>query len=123
MKKGGVTTARSSSAAITKEELRRLRNDVPIEIVVQQLRLERRMRGRRHEFHCTECGGFHGTIHEQANLARCFRCARNYNPIDLIMAVRRASFLEAVYELREIDRSTSRNEAPTQGRTGERSSK
>ena len=113
MKKGGVTTA-VGRRAITKEELRRLRNDVPIAVVVHRLRLESRRRGARVEFRCAECGGFPVAIHRPTNLARCFRCARSFNPIDLIMAARRATFLEAVRELREIG-SMSNNRAPTGG--------
>ena len=120
MKKGGVTTA-GRRTAITKDELRRLRNDLPIEEVVLWLGLERRRRGGRVEVRCAQCQGFHVAIHEPTNLARCFRCARSYNPIDLIMTVRRASFLQAVEALREIE-SRSRSRAPATSRAGGRSS-
>lgn len=97
---------------ITTEELRSLRNDVPVAVVVDALDLDRRARGRRREFRCPACGGFTGAIHARENLARCFRCARNYNPIDLVMVVRRASFREAVDQLRGIARSRPSNEVP-----------
>ena len=32
----------------------------------------------------------------RTNLGRCFRCQRNFNPIDLVMVVKRYTFLQAV---------------------------
>ena len=98
---------------ITSEELRRLRNDVPVEVVVGELRIERRARGRRRDFRCPACNGFHGAIHTRQNLTRYFRCERNFNPIDLVMAVRQTSFLDAVRELREIAGGTSVSTLPS----------
>ena len=81
---------------ISRDELRRLRNDVPVETVIEELRLERSRRGTRRTFCCPRCGTFHTAVSFRTNLARCFRCERNYNPIDLVMLVRGETFLDAV---------------------------
>ena len=52
-------------------------------------------------FLCPLCDDFHTATNPRTNLARCFRCQRNFNPIDLIMIVDRTSFLEAVGQLEE----------------------
>lgn len=116
MKRGGVTTA-PTAAHRRGADLRRLRNDVPIEIVTRLLGIERRERGRRPLLRCVECGGFNAAVHPRANLVRCFRCARSYNPIDLLMSGRRTTFLGAVRELEEIDRrgARSRRQTPAGG--------
>jgi hypothetical protein len=36
------------------------------------------------------------------NLARCFRCRRNFNPIEMVMAVQECSFVEAVERLKNL---------------------
>ncbi len=54
------------------------------------------MRGGWLRFLCPCCGEFDTATNPWTNLARCFRCERNFNPIDLVMLERRASFLEAI---------------------------
>ncbi len=96
---------------IPAHELRRLRNDVPVAAVIHQLGLRTARRGTRHTFQCPGCRTFHTAVNPRTNLARCFRCGRNYNSIDLIMAVSGSRFLDAVRYLgAEID-SASQNDA------------
>ncbi len=78
------------------DHLRALRNDVPVHVVLAHLRIPPMNRGRRVNFRCPACGGFHATVNPQANLLRCFRCARDFNPIDLVEAVCQCRFIEAV---------------------------
>lgn len=77
--------------------LRRLRNDIPIDWLIEH-RLE--LPWKRHEgifrFLCPLCDEFHTATSRQSNLARCFRCEKSLNPIDIVMAVHGCSFLEAV---------------------------
>ena len=42
-----------------------------------------------------------GTTNPKTNLARCFRCEQNFNPIDLTMLERQYDFREAVAFLAE----------------------
>lgn len=79
--------------------LRGLRNDVPVLAVISDLEIPTKRRGTRLTFRCPGCGGFHTATNPRTNLARCFSCQRNLNPIDLVMAERGTSFLEAVDHL------------------------
>ncbi len=47
-------------------------------------------------FRCPVCHGFHTATNPKTNLARCFECQINFNPIDLVMAVTAQSFVETV---------------------------
>lgn len=78
------------------DHLRSLRNDVPVAVVLAELRLPTKNRGQRTNFRCPACDGFHAAINPRANLLRCFRCERDFNPIDLVLTVCHCRFLEAV---------------------------
>lgn len=97
---------------IPADQLRTLRNDVPVADVIYHLRIPTKMRGRRETFRCPRCGGFHTATNLRTNLARCFRCERNFNPIDLVMAERNSSFLEAVKYIKAL--GISHGEVATQ---------
>lgn len=86
---------------ISEERLRRLRNDVDVVDVIRSLRLATRTRGGWLRFLCPLCGEFDTATNPKTNLARCFRCEKNFNPIDLVMADRRCRFLDAVAYLEE----------------------
>jgi transposase-like protein len=76
--------------------LRRLRNDIAIDLVIKHLRLETRHSQKILRFRCPLCDGFHTATNSKTNLARCFDCRRNFNPIDLVMAVTARSFVQTV---------------------------
>ena len=80
--------------------LRRLRNEINIDRVIDRLRLERQTGVKRLRFRCPACRGFHTASNAKTNLARCFDCRRNYNPIDLVMAVTAKGFVETVEYLK-----------------------
>ena len=108
---GGVTTAPGAKMTrVTKEELAWLRNQVPVSIVLERLGVAERRRSGRREFVCPSCGGFHLALHPRENLARCFRCVKNYNPIDLVMSTSGVGFLDAVDEIRRLAGDASRRE-------------
>ncbi|WP_208596420.1 hypothetical protein [Desulfonatronospira thiodismutans] len=44
----------------------------------------------------------------RTNLARCFRCERNFNPIDLVMVVKGLNFREAVEFLQDMEQRLGR---------------
>ena len=87
---------------ISKARLRALRNDIDVRLVISNLRTPTRLRGSRLAFRCPRCARFHTAASTRANLARCFPCARSFNPIDLVMAERGLSFLDAVRYLEEL---------------------
>ena len=79
------------------EKLRALRNDISIADVIQlRLNLPNKYRDSFLRFLCPLCNEFNTAVNPKTNLARCFRCAKNFNPIDLVIAVRQCSFRDAV---------------------------
>lgn len=81
--------------------LRTLRNQIPIgNLIVQVLKLEAYKRGSHLRFRCPCCAGLHTATNCSTNLARCFECRKNFNPIDMVMAAGKCSFVEAVEHLK-----------------------
>ena len=80
----------------TKETLRRLRNEVLITQTIQVLDVPAKTRDGYLRFLCPLCNEFMTACHPKTNLGRCFRCERNFNPIDLVMVVNGLCFQEAV---------------------------
>lgn len=87
---------------ITPERLRALRNRIPIARVLDVLEVPVKRSEGYLRFLCPLCGDFHTATNPRTNLARCFRCERNLNPIDLVMVVERRSFLSAVSRLQAL---------------------
>jgi len=82
--------------------LRMIRNRIPIEkVIVNMLNLEVRHSSKWLRFRCPVCHTFHTATNRNTNLARCFDCKENFNPIDLVMAVGECTFVEAVEYLKE----------------------
>ena len=80
--------------------LRRLRNDLPVrELIEGVLELPSKEVEGVFRFLCPSCSEFNTATNPRTNLARCFRCRRNFNAIDLVMAVERCSFVDAVHIL------------------------
>ena len=86
----------------TADFLTMLRNQIPIDtVIVDLLNLEVRNGPKMLRFRCPLCYGFHTATNHKTNLARCFDCQKNFNPIDLIMTVGKCSFVEAVDLLKD----------------------
>ncbi len=86
--------------------LHRLRNEIPItELISNELAMETKMSEGVFRFLCPICSDFHTATNPSTNLGRCFRCKRNFNPIDMVMTVRKCSFVEAVGMLRRLTES------------------
>ncbi len=84
--------------------LRELRNNINIRALIQYLGIHTKTTEGIFRFLCPLCSDYHTATNPRTNLARCFPCERNFNPIDLVMVVEKASFLEAVhFLLRERD--------------------
>ena len=73
-----------------------LRNDIDIADVVRTLEIPMDHRGSRVTFRCPECAQFHTAMNLDRNLAYCFPCRQSFNTIDLVMAERGYTFLQAV---------------------------
>ena len=76
--------------------LRKLRNDISVGAVIDDLHIPTGRRGTRSTFRCPSCATYLTAINPRTNLARCFRCQRNFNPIDLAMEECGYGFLQAV---------------------------
>jgi hypothetical protein len=86
--------------------LRDLRNHIPIDtVIIDMLRLDRDLRHNDKDaflrFRCPLCDKFHTATNPKTNLARCFDCQKNFNPIDLVMAVTQCGFVDAVELLKK----------------------
>ena len=85
------------SNTLTKEHLRQLRNRIAIiPLIADVLELLYKTHDGRFRFMCPLCHDFDTAVKTDTNLARCFRCKRNFNPIDMVMTVKRYSFMQAV---------------------------
>jgi len=82
--------------------LRMIRNQIPIEkVIVELLNMEVRHTSKWLRFRCPRCYNFHTATNRNTNLARCFVCKVNFNPIDMVLAVGKCSFVEAVDYLKD----------------------
>ena len=70
--------------------LRRLRNDLPMPVTVATLGRDgppSKIIEGYFRFICPNCGEMRATVNPRTNLARCFCCQRNFNNIDLLIAL------------------------------------
>ena len=87
----------------SKQSLRMLRNEIPITtLIADLLKMENKVSEGYFRFLCPICSGFNTATSQKTNLARCFRCEINFNPIDMVMEVKRVGFVDAVEYLNEI---------------------
>jgi len=83
------------------EELFELRNSIPINTVIKELlALPSKTSEGLFRFLCPICNEFQTATNPRTNLARCFLCRKNFNPIDLVMLVKKAGFIESVTYLK-----------------------
>ena len=79
------------------EQLRHVRNAVPVRLVIEALlQLPHKEIEGVYRFLCPLCNEFETGVNPDTNLARCFRCAKNFNPIELVMAGRGLNFVQSV---------------------------
>ena len=88
---------------LSKDHLRELRNRIEmIPLIAEALELIYKTHDGHFRFMCPLCHDFDTAVNIDTNLARCFRCQRNFNPIDMVMTVKRYSFMQAVRYLQPI---------------------
>jgi len=98
--------------------LRRLRNEIPIrDLIADILDVPCKVSEGHFRFLCPRCREFNTATNPKTNLARCFRCAENFNPIDVTMLEKRYDFLEAVAFLEQFLGRARRptHDVPTRG--------
>lgn len=97
------TDRKLRSQRFSKEELRDIRNRIPIRCLIEEeLRIPSRMDGSIFRFQCPLCRSFHTAVKKETNLARCFDCSKNFNTIDITKEVKGVEFLESAAFLRGI---------------------
>lgn len=85
------------------EMLKRLRNDIPINLVIKEfLKIPVKFSEGYFRFLCPICSEFVTATNPKTNLARCFRCQKNFNPIDMVMVTKQINFRSAVDYLGDI---------------------
>ena len=84
-------------------ELIDLRNNIPVDMLIRdQLQIPSKTRDGFFRFLCPLCNEFQTAVNPNTNLARCFRCEKNFNTIDLVMAVRGCGFKNSVLFLKNL---------------------
>lgn len=90
------------------QQLYTLRNDIAVEMLIEKtLRIPCRMTEGCFRFLCPLCNTFDTAVNSKTNLARCFRCEKNFNTIDLVMTTRQADFVQSVKFLQSIHQKHS----------------
>ena len=84
-------------------ELFALRNHIPIDTLIENyLMLPSKFSEGYFRFLCPLCNEFQTATNLKTNLARCFRCERNFNPIDMVMIYKGLKFVDGVKYLKTI---------------------
>lgn len=85
------------------QQLYTLRNDIAVQMLIEKtLRIPWRVTEGCFRFLCPLCNAFDTAVNPKTNLARCFRCEKNFNTIDLVMLVRQADFVRSAKFLQSI---------------------
>ena len=81
----------------SKHELFRLRNSIDITMLITEtLRIPSKIREGYLRFLCPICSHSDTATKRKTNLARCFRCGKNFNTIEIVMATKRLNFIQSV---------------------------
>jgi hypothetical protein len=89
-------------------QLYALRNGINVQRLIEKsLPIPSRVTQGCFRFRCPLCHGFDTAVNPKTNLARCFRCEKNFNPIDLVMLVRQTDFVHSVRFLQSIHHNDS----------------
>lgn len=84
-------------------ELFELRNNIPVDMLIRdQLQIPSKISDDLFRFLCPVCNEFQTAVNSATNLARCFRCEKNFNTIDLVMKVEGYGFKDSVLFLKKL---------------------
>lgn len=94
------------------QELFALRNFIPIDTLIEKkLMIPSKFSEGFFRFRCPLCSEFQTATNPKTNLARCFRCERNFNAIDLVMTWEKMDFVQSVKYLKAYQRTISNNKS------------
>jgi hypothetical protein len=93
------------SRHFSSHELFVLRNYIPIDILIEVgLNVPAKVSEGYFRFLCPICNEFQTATNPKTNLARCFRCEKNFNTIDMVMICQKSNFIESVKYLKSFRR-------------------
>ena len=85
------------------KELYEIRNSIPIHVLIEtQLGIPAKISEGIFRFLCPLCNEFQTAVNPKTNLSRCFRCEKNFNAIDMVMAWNSTGFVDSVKYLKAI---------------------
>ena len=103
-----MTTRRFSN-----QELYSLRNKIPVSILIEKvLGIPSRTTEGVFRFLCPLCNEFNTAVNSRTNLARCFRCEKNFNTIDLVMLIKKTDFVNTIRFLKDYRKNTPTKSHP-----------
>jgi len=103
-----MTTRRFSN-----QELYSLRNKISVSILIEKvLRIPSRTTEGVFRFLCPLCNEFNTAVNSKTNLARCFRCEKNFNTIDLVMLINKTDFVNTIRFLKNYRKNTPTKNHP-----------
>ncbi|MBU0476307.1 MAG: hypothetical protein KKF62_19330 [Bacteroidetes bacterium] len=95
------------------QDLASLRNNIPINRVIEtMLSVATGNNYGAPTFDCPACHSVNTSINAKHNLARCFDCRQNFNPIEFVMHQRHTSFFDSVKWLKQHHRKPLPEKAP-----------
>lgn len=87
----------------SRSQLFELRNNIGVDTLIKEvLHVPCKSRQGRFSFLCPLCKQFDTSINYKTNLARCFACEKNFNTIDLVMAIMQSDFVDSVRFLKKL---------------------
>ncbi len=85
------------------KELYKLRNSIPIHVLIEtKLGIPAKISEGVFRFLCPLCNEFQTGVNPRTNLSRCFRCEKNFNTTDMVMAWHSIGFVDSVKYLQAI---------------------
>ncbi len=80
----------------SKHELFKLRNNIDINMLINKiLKIPSKISEGHLRFLCPICSESNTATKRKTNLARCFRCERNFNTIEMVMETRNVDFIQS----------------------------
>ena len=90
-----------------------LRNDIPVDMVIENaLGIPCRIADGCFRFLCPTCNEFNTAVNPETNLARCFRCQKNFNTIDLVMLITGSDFVKSIGFLKDYQKTIPKQTHP-----------
>lgn len=81
----------------SKQHLYELRNFIPVDVLIKEhLKVPAKMSEGVFRFLCPICNECQTSTKRKTNLARCFRCEKNFNTIDIVEEVLGTDFVKSV---------------------------